>query len=249
MTTPRAALPMYARPETAAAQHNLWSAIRALAGPDLPETLEDPESLWDHWLCPDLAFSQCCGLPFRARLHGHVQLIGTPDYGLPGCPPGHYASTFIMRRDTAGTDPAAWAGLTLAYNSRNSQSGWAAAQNHMRDLGLPRFESILSTGGHRASIAAVAGGAADIACIDMQTWRMATAWDAETAALTEVGHTAPTPGLPFVTGPAGDAAALRHAARAAIDAMPARDRAVLPITALVDIPAEAYLAVPTPPTY
>lgn len=244
---PRAALPMYDRPETIGAQQRLWSAIRAHAGgDDLPDALGTPDSLWDHWTAPDLVFTQTCGLPYRARLHDRVQLIGTADYGLPGCPPGHYNSVFVMRAEAADTDHATWAGLRLAYNSRNSQSGWAAPQNHMAALGL-RFTRVTSTGAHLASLAAVASGTADIACVDAQTLRMARRWDDVADDLAEVGRTDPTPGLPFVTGPTGDRDRLDAAAAAAIAEMPEADRDVLGIVGYVAVPAEAYLAVPTPP--
>jgi len=239
---------MYARSETAAAEARYWSAIRAAAGDrGLPETLGSPDDLMAHWRDPDLAFSQTCGLPYRTSLYGTVRLIGTPDHGLPGCLPGHYNSVLVMRRAAATEDPAAWVGLRLARNSRGSQSGWAAAQSHVAPLGLA-FDALaaIDTGSHRGSVRAVAEGAADIACIDARSWAMIREWDAEARALREVARTAPTPGLPYITGPAGDPAALAAAVRGALEALEPDDRACLGITGLVEIPAEAYLAVPTP---
>lgn len=241
-----ASLPMYARAETDAAQQRLWDAIRAgLPGP-LPKRLIEPEHLMAHWLDPELAFSQTCGLPYRADLHGKVELVGTADYGLPGCPPGHYNSVFVVRRDDPRETPAEWAGMRLAYNSRNSQSGWAAPQNHMAGLGLT-FTRVLSTGAHRNSAQAVADGRADIACIDAQTWRMIQRWDAVASSLREVGRTQPTPGLPFIAALGTDAEALAEATAAAIAGMSPDDRDTLGIAGFVRIPAAAYLAVPTPP--
>ena len=245
MIEPRAALPMYPRPETAAAESRFWDAIRAHA-PELPETPGTPVSLLDHWLSPDLQFSQTCGLPFRTVLHETVALIGTPDYGLPGCPPGHYNSVFVMRRTEATTDPEAWDSLCLARNSRRSESGWAAPYRFMMDRGLA-FDRIFATGAHRASAEAVASGAADIACIDAQTWALITDHDAVALDLVEVGRTDPTPGLPYITGPSGDAAALAAAVRTALGDLSAADRKTLRLTALVDIAPETYLSVPNPP--
>ncbi len=242
-----ASLPMYDRPETHEAQQRLWGRVRAgLAGVDLPERLSAPERLMEHWLAPDLALSQSCGLPYRSALHGQVALVGTADYALPGCPAGHYNSVFVMRRGEGRSDPAGWEALRLAYNSRNSQSGWAAPQNHMAGLGL-RFDRVLSTGAHRDSAAAVAAGRADIACIDAQTWRMIARWDAVAGALVEVGRTAPTPGLPFIAAAGSDVAALAAALAEAIAGLPAADRAALDLAGMVTIPAEDYLAVPIPP--
>ncbi|QQA44086.1 phosphate/phosphite/phosphonate ABC transporter substrate-binding protein [Pelagovum pacificum] len=243
---PRAAMPMYERPETREAQDRLWQDVRANLSYDTPATLESVSSLWDHWLSEDLIFTQACSLPYRARLHGTARIVGTADYGLPGCPPGHYNSVFVMRPGEESDDPAHWATLRLAYNSRNSQSGWAAPQNHMIGLGLS-FDRTVSTGAHLASITAVANGTADIACIDARTWAQARAWDAEASDLHEVGRTEPTPGLPFITGPNTDAEELSTAIETAIGQMSDADRTRLGIVGFAAIPTEAYLAVPTPP--
>ena len=247
---------MYDRPETAAANQRLWDVIRGNLsemwrdarerGWPLPDRLSQPEDLWSHWLDPDLTLSQSCSLPVRDRLRDRVTLVGTADYGLPDCPPGHYNSVFVVRADDDRDRPADWAGMTFASNSRNSQSGWAAAANHLADQGLT-FTDILLTGAHRVSALVVAEGHADLACIDAQTWRMICRWDPDTAAaLREVGRTAPTPGLPFITAagrPPGD---LRLALADAIRRMPDADRDVLDLQDFVVIGVDSYHAVPTP---
>ena len=93
-----AALPMYDRPETAAATDRYWGLIRdGLRAREIeaPDDLTRTDDLWTLWQSPDLVLAQTCGLPFRARLHGQVQLVGTPDFGLPGCAPGYYNSVII----------------------------------------------------------------------------------------------------------------------------------------------------------
>ncbi len=241
MSEPRAALPMYARPETAAAEGRLWAGIWA-EYPGLPERLGMPRDLIAHWQAPDLVFSQTCGLPYRRVLHGQVHLIGTPDFGLEGCPPGHYRSVLVMRRSRATSDPGRWAGCRFAYNGKTSQSGWAALHAHIRHQGVLLGEGI-ETGSHLGSLKAVSAGAAEIAAIDAQTWRLATRYEPLCAGLDVVGRTAPTPGLPYVTGPGGDPEALAAAIRAAIGALPDADRQLLGLVGLVPIPAKRYLAV------
>lgn len=251
-----AALPMYDRPETRAANERLWARIRDMAraigaeAPErawpLPDRLSHPEDLWAHWMAPDLALSQTCGLPFRDRLHRSVTLVGTPDFELPGCPPGHYNSVFVIRAEDGRDDPVEWPAMTLAANSRNSQSGWAAPQNHMAELGLA-FTHVLLTGAHRVSADAVAEGRADIACIDAQTWRMIRRWDTVAERLREVGRTAPTPGLPMITAGGRDPWVLRSAVARAIWELSSADRDTLDLRGLVEIPARAYHDVPTPP--
>lgn len=242
-----ASLPMYDRPETRDAYNRLWRRIRDdLRGtvPDLPADLTETTTLWDHWLSPDLILSQTCGLPYRARLHGHVHLVATPDYALPGCPPGYYNSVFVTRPG----ETRAWPDLTLAINSRDSQSGYAAPLNHADQLGTT-FGDIVETGAHRVSAQAVAEGRADIATIDAQTWRMIQRWDHFAQALQEGERTEPTPGLPLITARADLIDALRTAVTRHIETLPDDDRALLDIRGVALVPAESYLAIPTPPLH
>ncbi|WP_375689678.1 phosphate/phosphite/phosphonate ABC transporter substrate-binding protein [Pseudooceanicola sp. LIPI14-2-Ac024] len=239
---------MYDRPEVGQATNALWAAMRdALRedGIDAPEALTRSGSLWDHWRSPDLVLSQTCGLPYRKALHDHVTLIGTPDFGLPDCPPGYYNSVIVMRRDDPRSSPADWAELRLAYNDSLSQSGWAAAEQTARAEGT-RFGSHVETGAHRASVRAVASGAADICFVDAQTWRLMSKWDPLVGSVHTVGASAPVPGLPYISAPGADAAAMAGAVARAIDGLPAEHIRALGITGFVHVPAADYLAVPTP---
>ncbi len=235
-------LPMYDRAETAAANDAFWAAIRAKLGHG-PATLTRANDLWPLWQSPDLLLGQTCGLPYRARLHAAVKLVGTPDYGLEGCPPGYYRSVFIAR--SAQTDLAALAGQRFAYNEPLSQSGWAAPALHMAGLGLT-FGPLLETGAHRASALAVLEGRADFAALDALTWALIQTHDAFAADLHVIAKTRPTPGLPLITAPQNDPSALRDAITAAIGALEPQTRRQLHLTGLVNIPSEAYLAMPTP---
>lgn len=238
-------LGMYDRPETAGANDRFWSAIREQLGYG-PASLTRDRDLWDVWRSPDLLLSQTCGMPYRTRLHGSVTLVGTPDHGLPGCPPGHYNSVFVARRDAPGDTLAAFANARFAYNEPLSQSGWAAPRTHFDALGL-RFGALLQTGGHRASAHAVADGRADLAALDALTWELIRAHDDFAQDLRVVARTDPTPALPFITALTRDPAPLVAAISAAIADLSAQDRADLHLRGLVEIPAEAYLAVATPP--
>ncbi len=118
-------LGMYDRPETRAANDRLWASIRDHLGRG-PQHLSRQVDVWQTWASPDLIFAQTCGMPYRTRLHDTVNLVGTPDYRLPGCAPGHYNSVFVVGRDAPGEQLADFAGKTLAYNEPMSQSGWAS---------------------------------------------------------------------------------------------------------------------------
>lgn len=248
-------LPMYDRPETRAAYDRLWARIRdelTLLWKDLPqvryplpETLTHDGDPWDHWRNPGLVLSQTCGLPYRTVLHPNVTLIGTPDYGLPGCRPGFYNSVLVMQTQNARPDPTDWTHLTLAVNDTRSQSGWAAPLTFMDTLGLS-FAGTRLTGSHQNSARAVAEGQADIAAIDAQTWRMIQRWDAWSDTLTEVARTTPTPGLPLISGQPDGRDDLHFATHHHFANLPAEDAAVLDVKGLITIAKEDYLAVPTP---
>lgn len=244
-----AALGMYDRPETRDATDRFWALIRdglRAAGQAAPEHLaRDDRAYMAGWLAPDLLLSQTCGYPFRARLHPHVALIGTPDYGLEGCPPGHYRSALVCRADDPRATEAEFAAARLAVNDALSQSGWAAPALHLAERGLTARPA-LQSGGHLASARAVAEGAADWAALDAVTWRLIARHDPLAARLRVWAWTAPSPGLPYITAAGRDPAPIRAAIRAAIAALAPGDRDRLGLRGLVEIPAAAYLAQPNP---
>ena len=240
-----AQLSMYDRGETAPANDRFWALIREQLGHG-PETLTRGGDLMQNWLSPDLVLAQTCGYPYRARLHGNVTLVGTPDYGLPDCAPGHYYSVFVARRDDARVSLPDFGGARFAYNEALSQSGWAAPRYHADRIGL-NFGSLVQTGGHALSAQAVAAGDADFAALDAVTWAMVQKWDACAQALKVIDRTEPTPGLPLISAVGAARGALFNATSAAIDALCDEDRQTLMLRRLVDIPAAAYLAIPNPP--
>jgi len=243
-----ASLGMYDRPETAAANDRFWGLIRdnlRATGIPAPECLMRKTPFWETWTAPDLLFSQTCGRPYRLGLHDKVQLIGTPDYGLPGCAPGLYHSVFVVRATDPRTDLAGFATGRLAYNEQMSQSGWAAPQCAAAKQGF-QFENLLETGGHAASARAVADGAADIAALDGLTWQLISAYDDFARNLRVLCATDPTPGLPYITGPDFDPVVLFTAVSAAIIGLDPADKQTLRLRGLVVIPKARYLAVPNP---
>jgi ABC-type phosphate/phosphonate transport system substrate-binding protein len=244
-----ASLGMYDFGPAIGANDRLWAAVRdrlRAGGLDAPEALTRGEAaFWPAWEAPDLVLSQTCGYPFRARLHGRVAYVGTPDYGVEGCPPGHYRSVFVVRADDPRPALAAFDGAPFAYNEALSQSGWAAPQTHAAGLGL-RLPPAVQTGGHRLSARAVAEGRADIAALDAVTWALMQGEDPVTGALRVIDQTAPTPGLPCIAALGADAGQVHAALAAAIAGLAPADRAALRLQGLVRLPLAAYLAVPNP---
>lgn len=246
-----ASLGMYDPAPLQAANDRYWALIRdrlRAAGGEAPDALtRGPDAYWPAWLAPDLVFTQTCGLPYRARLHDKVTLIGTPDYGLEGCPPGHYRSIFVGRRDDPRGVLADFDGARLAYSEDLSQSGWGAPCIHTAAMGL-RWSSTLRTGAHSAASKAVADGEADLAAIDALTWVLLNRYEDWPHRLKVLEPTTPTPGLPYIAGPGADADLMFDVIAAAIDALSPPDRDLLHLRGIVRIPTADYLAVTIPPS-
>lgn len=243
-----ASLPMYDPPPLRDANDTLWGLIRdrlRAKGMAAPDALTRTGELWDHWTDPALVLSQTCGFPYRARLHGQVTLVGSPDFGVPDCPPGYYCSVFVARKDDPRRRLADFDRAVLAYNEARSQSGWAAPQTEARLRGL-RFVTGPQTGGHALSARAVAEGRADIAALDAVTWANLQAFDPVCQVLVGIDRTEPTPVLPYIAAKGADAPMIRAAMAGAIAALPPDTRQRLRLRGIVDIPADRYLAVPIP---
>ena len=231
---------MYDRAQVRPATDRLWGVMRAALGFG-PESLTRSDDPWEDWRSPDLLFSQTCGLPFRMELHERLHLIGAPDHQLDGCPAGFYRSVFLARKDDPRDVVSRFEGATLAFNSRDSQSGWAAPI--AEGIG---FSPGPETGSHRDSARAVADGRAEITALDAVTWEMLKTHDDFAGELKVVGWTKPTPALPFVTArpdmiePLGDA--LDHA----LGTLTPSEKATLHLYRRVYIAKEDYMNIPLP---
>ncbi len=244
-----ASLMMYAHPALAQPLARFWTQIRAALaarGIDAPATLAQDGAEFSVWEDPAMVLSQTCGMPYRQRLHRRVQLVGTPDFGLEGCAPGYYRSVIVVRADDARDRLAAFSEARMVYNMAQSQSGFAAFHAHVHPLGW-WFSDRKQSGSHLASARMVAEGRADIAALDAQSWRMIRRFEPWADTLRVLDRTAPTPGLPYITGPEQDAGAVFAAVQDAIGALQAQDRTALDLHGIVAIPKATYLAVPNPP--
>lgn len=238
-----AALPMYSRPETRAAEARLWSLMLEHGWQNsdtAPRKLLSPPDLRAFWADPELIFAQTCGMPYRL-MENRPSLLGAPIHPI-SLPAGQYQSVVIVAAEANQKDIAGFSTACLAMNEPQSQSGWAAAW----DVGLGRGE-ILKTGSHRASAIAVAEARAVVATIDCVTWSMIERWDPDLRhCLSVVGTTPLRPALPFVTR-IGDVTGLREALRHAIASLSHADRSTLCLWGLADVDEQTYLAVPNPP--
>lgn len=246
---PVASLPMYQRAELADAHARYWALIRrglTERGIESPVELSQQRDEFSTWLDPALVLSQTCGMPYRTRLHGSVTLIGTPNFEVEGCPPGYYRSMFIVRADDLRTKVEDFTSSTFAYNQDHSQSGFAAAYNHVTKLGF-WFSDRLHAGQHLESARAVSDGRADIAALDAVTWRLIERHEHFASTLKVIGATEPTPGLPYISRAGVNARLVFDAVAQAIDDLRQPDRHALGIVGLVAIPSDQYHNVPNPP--
>lgn len=214
---------MYDWPEVRAAVDAQWAAIRdrlRADGIDAPGDLTrqntasgglDLAALWRH---PALLFAQTCWGPMGLGLDRYVQVIGQPDYSdYEGGDGPLYSSAVVMRRADGGAGLPAPAdghavlpldhlrGAHLACNSADSMSGILALERDLNVMGetVGIFSGRIVSGGHRASIVAVAEGRADVAAIDCRSWAMAQRFEPAAKGLVVVGWTARREGLPFIT--------------------------------------------------
>jgi len=185
-------------------------------------------------------------MPYRNSLHNKVQLIGTPDFKLEGCPPGHYRSAIVVRQEDKNKTLDDFKHANFVYNSDDSQSGFGSAYLLCKTKGF-WFQATAASGGHRESTIAIAEGRADIAAIDANTWRLIQTYDSHAAELSVIDWTAPTPGLPYITSLDNNGSGIYDAISAAIDALPDDAKQQLGIHAMVKISAEDYLSVENPP--
>lgn len=225
----RASLPMYDHPAVRDETDRLWAAIAEHltgAGIEAPAVLDRRADYPSLWRERDLLLSQTCGYPFATRLRGHVRLVATPVYDCAGCDGPLYSSALVVRADDPVPDLAGCAGRIAAFNARDSQSGHNALRHAVAPLaaGGRFFRETVETGGHAASLLAVAEGWADLCAADCVTWaQIARHQPGLGQRLRVLGFTAPAPGLPLITAGTADAktlAALRHAL-AAVAADPA----------------------------
>ncbi len=244
---------MYDLPAVRAATDAWWQGLarhlRAAGIADVPTRLaRDPVP---EWTGSDLLFSQTCGYPLTHALAGQVAPLCTPAYAAPGCDGVWYASALVVRADGDVTGLSDLRGGTCAFNARDSHSGCNVLRRMVAPLagGEAFFGGVVETGGHVASIEAVADGQADICAVDVVTHELARRHEPARLAGTRILEYSPrAPGLPYIAGPAvsaDDRARMHDAVFSALaDPGLATTRETLLITGAEEIPTEAYDIIP-----
>jgi len=244
-------LPWYDVAEREAATDAWWRGIarhlRNLGVDRVPEQLTREGSHLARWRDPDLLLSQACGYDVLYDAADDIEPIATPCYSARGCAGPRYSSAIVVRDDRRWQSLAEARGGRVAVNEASSHSG----TNALRALVAPLsqdgrfFATVLETGSHTDSIAAVVDGTADLACVDtvvlelLRAVRPGAVARLETIAATDLAL-AP----PYVTSrrtPPDVRRALQNALALAVrDAELAPCREALLLRDFVFVPAKAY---------
>lgn len=203
----KAALPMYnVSPRLRLGYDALLEALLAEAGiTGAVELVDDTGPLLDFWQRSDLLLAQTCGYPWLHALRGHVTLVATPSFDLPGCSGSDYASVIVARADSGLRTLADARGRVAAVNERHSNSGMNALRHAVAPLARHGsfFSDVNWSGSHAASVRLVRDGEADVAAIDCITWAYLCQEDPGSVdGVVPLGFTAAAPGLPYIAGKA-----------------------------------------------
>lgn len=201
-----ASLPMYDLPGLEAETDAWWSALseafRAEGLKEVPDKLARGDDMTAQWLSQELLFSQTCGYPLTHSLKGKVTLLATPSYACPGCEGGLYHSEILVREDADYASLADLRGARAVANAEGSQSGYSALRAAVAPLARDGkfFASLSFSGGHMASMATVAEGAADVCAVDCVTYHLfGRAQPSAVAGLRSLAVSPSAPALPYIT--------------------------------------------------
>lgn len=142
-----ASFPWYDLPSVRWANDAIWGATGLGGG------LDRTTPVARQWRSEDLVVTQACGLDLFLT-DAPIEPVLAPVFDLD-CQDGCYYSYLVGAREGVA-----------AVNSLSSRSGFTAL------LTVCEPSSLIVTGSHAASLAAVREGAADIACIDAVTWHV-----------------------------------------------------------------------------
>lgn len=238
-------LPMYHRPELEDAHNRFWQLIKKYlkeCNIESPKKLSQDAGEMEVWQRSDLVLSQACGMPYRKILHGKVTLIGTPEFGINGCPSGYYRSAFVVHKNDERSCLADYENALFAYNNEMSQSGFSAAKAETKKHKF-WFQDTVCSGGHLNSAEMVASKKAEIAAIDAVSLTLMERYDDFYADIKIICWTKPTPALPYITAIDQSKANYFNAIKNAIDALSQEDRKLLMIKDLINISSDIYLSI------
>lgn len=252
--TGRVSLPMYDLPGLQATWDDWWRGMcRTMARSGvtgLEAGLTRYAGLMDHWRDPSMRLSQTCGYPYKLGLERDWRLVATPVYDVARCDGPRYRNIVLVRCDDEAQDLADLRGRRVAFNSEDSHSGY----NSLRWMIAPLaergrfFGDAVQSGGHLASIKALAAGAVDCCSVDCVTFALIVKHSITPTGVLRVLAEGPlVPGLPFVA-PRSMLEEEVRALRAALIQAAARPElaelnASLLLAGFADLPESGYAAI------
>ena len=210
-SSPIVNLPWYDFPELKQATDALWSAVREELGSAglgaLPTELDRELPYLDAWHSPEFLLGQACGYDLIISAQEHLQYVATPCYSAP-CSLGPQYRSYVLVRDA---DPHQsledLRGLRCVINQRTSHSGMNTLRSELAPKALQGhfFSAVLESGAHRASLASLRCGQADVAAIDCVAFALLSRdAPADVEGLRIIHKTLPVPSPPYVTSSATD---------------------------------------------
>jgi hypothetical protein len=193
--------PWYDAPFLKSTHDRLWSELRSrLQGRvvDLPERRHSDIRHDDLLKSDQLLLTQTCGFYLATNTPNFLNIVGTPVFALPECPPGFYFSYFVSAKTSLDGK------LRLAVNDLRSWSGCHTLLQFCERENLKVDSSrTVVTGGHHASIEKVLSNECDIAAIDAVTWHLYLENDPQFLSDLEIlGRSGILPAPPYVTSAA-----------------------------------------------
>ncbi len=258
MTPLIASLGMYDHPAQQGANDRIWSAIarilRTRGVEGVPDVLDRTRHVHDLWRDTSLLFGQACGYPLIADHSLALHVIALPIYDVPGSTNSDatHASVLVARANDRHSSLSDYRDTRAAINDPQSNTGMNLFRATLALIAETDvfFASVVQTGSHRASVAAIAAADADIAAIDTVTYATLIRHEPDlTAPLRVVARSPASPTLPFVTSADTSIetiAALRLALQQVMtDPRLADDRAMLGLAGIVIADADALAPILT----
>jgi ABC-type phosphate/phosphonate transport system substrate-binding protein len=195
---PIATLAMYPFDDLRSAYDALWAEVHRLV-PWSPAELDWNLDVHDSWLEPALAVAQTCGWPLVTGLRDRVTPLGsfrlTHDLA-----DGYSYRTLIVATDDRPIEE--FAGAVAAVNSVDSLSGWISLIAAVHGPGASWEGTVVWSGAHVASLAALQRGEATVASIDSVSWQhVLRVQPSLLDGLHIVGYGPLVPSLPLITAP------------------------------------------------
>ena len=193
--------PWYDAPFLKSTHDRLWSELRSrLQGRvvDLPERRYSDIRYDDLLKSDQLLLTQTCGFCLATNTPNFLNIVGTPVFDLPECPPGFYFSYFVSAKTSLSGK------LRLAVNDSWSWSGCHTLMQfcERENLKVDSGRTVV-TGSHHASIEKVLSDECDIAAIDAVMWQLYLANDPKFLSDLEIlGRSGILPAPPYVTSAA-----------------------------------------------